>query len=82
MRRWTIYKRTGEWDDVIEGPDTGGPKVEGVEVIPASYTEEDVERVAKALRADFSDVHANQYPELYFPEAARAALTAFLNHAD
>lgn len=33
--RWTIYKRTGEWDDVIEGPDTieeGVPVVAEAEV--------------------------------------------------
>lgn len=23
MRRWTIYKKSGEWDDAINGPDTG-----------------------------------------------------------
>jgi len=33
--RWTIYKRTGVWDDVIEGPDTGEEHDGGIEVVPA-----------------------------------------------
>lgn len=27
MSVWTIYKKTGEWDDVVEGPDVDGLEV-------------------------------------------------------
>ena len=32
-KRWTIFKRRGEWDDVIVGPDVGSPGV-GEPVVP------------------------------------------------
>jgi len=35
--RWTIYKHSGQWDDVIEGPDTGDEHDSGIEVVPAAY---------------------------------------------
>lgn len=35
MTVWTIYKKTGEWDDVIEG----GPDVGGLDVVDARWAE-------------------------------------------
>jgi hypothetical protein len=54
VERWTIYKRTGEWDDVIEGPDTGEEHDGGVEVVPASEADR-LRRVLERI-ADYDEV--------------------------
>ena len=51
-KRWTIFKRRGEWDDVIVGPDVGSPGV-GEPVVPLADFDrlrDERDRAVTALR--------------------------------
>lgn len=58
MSRWKIYKRSGEWDDVIEGPD-----VDGVEVVAERDRYRDVLiELEPFLRYTLGEVPSKEWP--------------------
>ena len=68
MTVWTIYKKTGEWDDVIEG----GPDVGGLDVVDARWAEvahDLAERLDVFVKA--CELTAGDFPK------SRAALAAY-----
>lgn len=74
---WTIYKRSGIWDDVIEGPDTTGlgerGNREGVEVVPAAAAD----RLAEALEFIEGYCFPDHEHDRVIREKARSALSEY-----